>query len=49
MAYVLRMVIIQACVEKKHDDTQIGKKQWRRDTKDIYILFLQKIVTKNVY
>jgi len=31
------------------DDTQIRKKQWPRGAKDIYILFLQKIVTKNVY
>jgi len=30
------------------NDTQIGKKQWPRGAKDIYILFLQKIVTKNV-
>jgi len=31
------------------DDTQVGKKQWPRGAKDIYILFLQKTVTKNVY
>jgi len=30
------------------NDTQIRKKQWPRGAKDIYILFLQKIVTKNV-
>jgi len=33
----------------KIDDTQVGKKQWARGVKDIYMLFLQKIVTKNVY
>jgi len=30
------------------DDIQTGKKQWPRGAKNIYILFLQKIVTKNV-
>jgi len=31
------------------DDIQVRKKQWPRGAKDIYILFLQKTVTKNVY
>jgi len=31
------------------DDTQVGKKQWLKGAKDIYILFLQKTVIKNVY
>jgi len=31
------------------DDIQIRKKQWPKGAKDIYILFLQKTVTKNVY
>jgi len=30
------------------DDIQTGKKQWPRGAKGIYILFLHKIVTKNV-
>jgi len=28
------------------DDTQIKKKQWLRGTKDLYILFLQKVGNK---
>jgi len=31
------------------DDAQIKKKQWPRDAKDIYILFLQKSFSKNIY
>jgi len=36
-----------SCTWIEIDDIQIGKKQWPRGAKDIYILFLQKIVTKN--
>ncbi|KAL6254076.1 hypothetical protein P5V15_014694 [Pogonomyrmex californicus] len=31
------------------DDAQVIKKQWPKGTKDTYILFLQKMVTKHVY
>jgi len=36
-----------SCIEI--DNAQIKKKQWPKDAKNIYILFLQKSFNKNIY
>jgi len=37
----------KSCIEVH--DAQIKKKQWSKDAKNIYILFIQKNFNKNMY